>query len=291
MPGGRSKNLRTPDETIRFPGITEDIVDLGDLTVGRAVQQPGWRWSIDIRPTVGGEWCQARHVGVVLSGRAGILMIDGTTIELGPDDVYDIPPGHDGYTIGDEPCVMIEWSGLRAIAGHRVSFKSRALATLLMTDIVESTSTAARLGDAAWRELLSMHYESARAEFDRSGGREVATTGDGLLATFDGPATALRCAAAIRSRANEMGLHIRAGVHVGEVEQVAGNLHGIAVHEAARVMGEAGPDEILVSETTRALALTAGFAFEDRGQRELKGLPEARRLFAYVHEPASEPAP
>src|SRR5687768_7642876 len=114
MAESRSKNLRTPDETIRLPGITEELVDLGDLTVGRTVQEPGWQWSTHVRPVIGGDWCRARHVGVVLSGRWGALLEDGTVLEFGPDDVYDIPPGHDGYTIGDQPCVLIEWSGLRA---------------------------------------------------------------------------------------------------------------------------------------------------------------------------------
>jgi hypothetical protein len=105
MTESHRKNLRTPDERIQLPGITEELVDLGDLTVGRTVQEPGWRWSTHARPIVGGEWCKARHVGVVLSGRFGALLKDGTVLDLGPDDVYDIPPEHDGYTIGDEPCV------------------------------------------------------------------------------------------------------------------------------------------------------------------------------------------
>jgi class 3 adenylate cyclase len=276
-----AKNLRTPDDTIRMPGITEELVDLGDLTVGRTVQEPGWRWSTHIQPLVGGDWCEARHVGIVLSGRFGVTLRDGTTLELGPDDVYDIPPGHDGYTIGDEPCVAVEWSGLRAFAGFR-SGSPRALATLLFTDLVESTSAANRLGDAAWRALLSAHFEAARAALDRFGGREVKTTGDGLLATFSGPAQALRCAAAISKEAQQAGVRIRAGVHVGEVELVGGDVRGVAVHEAARIMACAEADEILVSETTHALALHAGLAFEDRGTHALKGLSGEYRLYAYV---------
>jgi hypothetical protein len=120
-----SKNLRAPDETIRLPGITEELVDLGDLTVGRTVQAPGWRWSTHTRPMVGGQWCTARHVGVVLSGRFGVLLKDGTALEFGPDDVYEIASEHDGYTIGDEPCVVIEWSGLRAFAGFRAGSHGR----------------------------------------------------------------------------------------------------------------------------------------------------------------------
>jgi len=108
-----SKSLRAPEETIRLPRITEELVDLGDLTVGRTVQEPGWRWSTHTRPVVGGEWCRARHVGVVLSGRFGVLLQDGTVLELGPDDVYDIASEHDGYTIGDEPWVVVGTARLR----------------------------------------------------------------------------------------------------------------------------------------------------------------------------------
>ncbi|MDQ4108237.1 MAG: hypothetical protein M3138_05440 [Actinomycetota bacterium] len=275
----RGKNLGNPDETIRLPGIVEELVDLGDLTVGRTVQEPGWRWSTHVRAHVGGDWCEARHVGVVVSGRLGVVLRDGTAREFGPDDVYDIPPGHDGYTVGDEECVLIEWSGLRALAGFR-SGSPRALATLLFTDIVDSTAVAGRLGDTAWRALLSTHFEAARSALDRFGGREVKTTGDGLLATFDGPAQALRCAAAIADAARREGVRIRAGVHIGEVELVGEDVRGVAVHEAARIMAQARANEILVSETTRALALSAGLSFEDRGTHDLKGLPGEWRLYA-----------
>ena len=278
----RSKNLRTPDETIRLPGITEELVDLGDLTVGRSVQEPGWRWSTHTRPIVGGDWCKARHVGVVLSGRFGAQLKDGTVLDLGPDDVYDIPPEHDGYTIGDEPCVLLEWSGLRAFVGFRAGSHGRILATLLFTDLVDSTVIASQLGDVAWRELLSRHYEAVRAQMERFGGREVKTTGDGLLATFAGPAQALHCAAAICRAANREGLHLRAGVHVGEIELVGPDVRGVAVHEAARIMAKAGEDEILVSEITRTLALTSGLVFQDRGRHTLKGFQGQWRLFAYL---------
>ena len=142
-------NLDAPDEVIEFPKITASLVELGDLTVGMIVSEPGWRWSEHNRPKVGGEWCQARHVGVVISGRLGIDFSDGTTAEFGPNDVFDIPPGHDGYTVGDEPCVQIEWSGLRAWAGFPTGIHSRVLRTLLFTDLVDSTQIAGRVGRRA----------------------------------------------------------------------------------------------------------------------------------------------
>jgi class 3 adenylate cyclase len=280
VPEFQSKNLRSPDQTIQLPKFTAQLVELGELTVGLLVTQPGWRWSVDARPEVGGEWCQARHLGVVLSGRVAVQLQDGRMLEFGPDDVFDIPPGHDGWTIGDEPCIQIEWAGLHTFAGPGAGLRGRALVTLLFTDLVDSTATAKRLGDKAWRDLLTAHFEAIRTELDRFGGREVDTTGDGMFATFDGPAQALHCADAIRRSAARQGLSIRAGVHVGEVELVGGRMRGVAVHEAARIMGRAGADEILVSETTRILAATSGLEFDDRGTHNLKGLAGEWRLHA-----------
>ncbi|HEX7256077.1 MAG TPA: adenylate/guanylate cyclase domain-containing protein [Gaiellaceae bacterium] len=274
------KNFAAPDQTLRLPRLTAELVEIGELTVGYLVTQPGWRWSVDVRPTVGGEWCRARHVGVVLSGRVAVQLQDGELREFGPNDVFDIPPGHDGWTLGDEPCVQIEWAGLHTFAGLDSSLQGRALLTLLFTDLVDSTRTAARLGDRAWRELLTSHFQATRAELDRFGGREVVTTGDGMFATFDGPARALHCAEAIRRAARRAGLSVRAGVHVGEVELVGRDVRGVAVHEASRIMGQAAADEILVSDTTRVLALTSGLPFEDRGTHELKGLAGEWRLHA-----------
>jgi class 3 adenylate cyclase len=277
-----SKNLGSPDEVIEFPKLTARLVQIGDVTVGHLISEPGWRWSEHVRPVVGGDWCQARHVGVILSGRLGVRLSDGTELEFGPEEVFDVPPGHDGYTVGDEPCVQIEWAGLRAFSGFPTGIHSRVLATLLFTDLVDSTEVAARLGDGRWRELLSAHFEAARAELDRFGGREVKTTGDGMLATFDGPARALHCAAAIRRAASREGLRLRAGVHVGEVELVGEDVRGKTVHEASRILDAAGQGEILVSDLTRALAAAAGISFEDRGTHELKGLDGEWRLYAFL---------
>ncbi len=269
------KNLDDPDEIVSFPLLRADVVEVGGLTVARTVHQPGWRWSTHVRPEVGGEWCRARHLGIQLSGRMKVVLRSGTEIESGPGDVVEIPPEHDAWVVGDEPVVQLEWAGFRAFAGEG---GRAALVTLLFTDIVESTPTAARLGDVAWREVLANHYQATRAELDRAGGREVKTTGDGVLAVFEAPAAAIRCAARIRDAAIRHDLHIRVGLHVGEVQLVADNVEGIAVHEAARIMAAAEPDEVLVSETTRMFA--PELSFEDRGVRALKGLPGERRLFA-----------
>jgi class 3 adenylate cyclase len=279
----RVKSFAKPDEVLEFPKTRVRVVELGDITVGHFVNEPGWSWRECIQPTVGGEWCQARHLGMMISGRLGVELEDGTTYEIGPDEVFDIPPGHNGWTIGDEPVVQVEWAGIRAFAGFPTGIHSRILVTLLFTDVVGSTAVAAKLGDSRWRELLSRHFESARAELERYRGREVDTTGDGLLATFAAPAPALHCAVAIQSSARAEGLQIRAGVHVGEVETVGQGIRGVAVHEAARIMGEAAGDEILVSETTRLFA-GPDLAFEDRGVHTLKGLDGEWRLSAFRPE-------
>lgn len=275
------KSVDEPDEVIDFPNIRTDVVHLGDLTVGRMVNQPGWRWSKDVRPAVGGEWCEIRHVGFMVSGRLGLDFRDGSSVIFGPGDVFDIPPGHDGYTVGDEPVVQIEWSGLRPWVNLGAA-RNRVLLTLLFADVVGSTEAATRFGDAAWRDLLSRYFEAVRGELERFGGREVNTTGDGMLVTFDGSARAIQCAAAIRRLARAHGLQLRVGVHVGEVEIVGADIRGVSVHEAARIMDKAGPGEIVVSELTRVLAGGAGLTFEDRGAHVLKGLDGEWRLAAYV---------
>lgn len=281
----RRKNFATPDDLLRLPKMSVQLVELGDVTVSKLVSEPGWRWSEHIRPSVGGDWCQVRHMGFVLSGRLGTLFPDGTEIVYGPDDVFEIPPGHDGYVVGDEPCVQIMFAGNRPFFdSFLIGSGSRVLATLLFTDLVGSTAKASELGDARWGALISEYFVGARAELERYRGREVKTTGDGLLATFDSPGQALRCAAAIRARTQREGLSMRAGVHLGEVELVNDDVRGVTVHEASRIMGAAAPDEILVSEITRTIAEASGLRFEDRGVRELKGLEGEWRLAAFAGE-------
>ncbi len=152
----------------------------------------------------------------------------------------------------------------------------RFLTTILFIDLVGSTERAAELGDAAWRSLLDEHYRVAQAELARVGGRLVDTAGDGVLATFDGPARALRCAAAILDADRPLGLRARTGVHTGEVEVADGAVRGLNVHIAARIAGLAAADEILASSTVRDLTAGSGLHFEERGTHELRGVPEPR---------------
>jgi pimeloyl-ACP methyl ester carboxylesterase len=159
----------------------------------------------------------------------------------------------------------------------------RVLATILFTDLVGSTERATSLGDAAWSSLVEAHNDSIRRELERFSGEEIDTAGDSFLATFDGPARAIRCGLAIRDSLHDLGLDVRAGVHTGEVERRRGEKpRGIAVHVGARVMSLAGAGEVLVSSTTRDLVAGSGLDFEDRGEHELKGIEGARRIFAAV---------
>ena len=156
----------------------------------------------------------------------------------------------------------------------------RILATILFTDIVDSTRTAVELGDRRWHEVLDRHAGAARSEIARSGGRAVKSTGDGFLATFDGPARAIRCARAIVASAREHGIPVRAGLHTGECEVMGDDIGGIAVHIAARVSALAGPGEVLASRTVKDLVAGSGIAFAGRGTHELKGVPDTWELFA-----------
>jgi class 3 adenylate cyclase/dienelactone hydrolase len=155
----------------------------------------------------------------------------------------------------------------------------RVLATVMFTDIARSTERAAEMGDARWRELLNNYYAAVRKELSVFRGREVNTAGDGLLATFDGPNRAIRCACSVRERLRPLGLEVRTGLHTGECELIGDDVGGIAVHIAARVAATAEPNEVLVSSTVRDLVAGSGIRFADRGMHGLKGVPGEWRLF------------
>jgi class 3 adenylate cyclase len=274
------KSLETPDEELAEGGVVQRLVEIGDFTVGYVTHPPGWRWSEHMRPLVGTDWCEARHVGVVLSGRLGVTLRDGTRFEAGPYEVYDVPPGHDAWVIGDEELVSIDWAGLESWTGFRSRLHDRVLAGLLMTDLVGSTGEAARMGDARWRRRVADYFEAIRAQLDKFKGREIDTAGDGMFALFDGAGRALSCAVAIQDIAARHEMPTRIGVHVGEVELANRGARGIAVHETARIAAAAGPGEILLSETTKALVSGGLLAFEDRGIHQLKGIAGPRHLYA-----------
>jgi class 3 adenylate cyclase len=188
-------------------------------------------------------------------------------------------PGADyGLAVGDSDAIVDEVEEF--LTGAKTAGDAdRVLATVLFTDIVGSTARLSELGDRQWREVLASHDALARRQVERYGGRLVDTTGDGLLATFDGPLRGIKCAIALRDAVRRIGLTIRAGLHTGEVERRGEDVAGLAVHIAARVQALAQPDEVLVSRTVKDLVTGAGLRFADRGSHELKGVQEPWDLY------------
>lgn len=208
-----------------------------------------------------GDWhVRDGHAAAMAEQIPGARLVEQT----GPDHVW--------FSGADE-----EWLGLveEFLSGHRAAPTSRrVLATVLFTDIVESTEQLAARGDAQWARMLSDHDALARRHVASFNGHVVKTTGDGILATFDGPGRAIACATELSRAVQALGLHIRAGLHTGEIEPSEGDIHGIAVHVAARIMALAGADEVLVSSAIPALLLGSGLTFEERGTHLLKGVPD-----------------
>jgi len=197
-----------------------------------------------------------------------------------PDAKYVELPGRNMYHFV-EPWRASFQEIAEFLTGHQAEVADdRVLATVLFTDIVDSTSLAAKMGDRDWHALLDAHDAVIRSQLSRFRGREVNTSGDGFLAMFDGPQRAIRCAMAIRDAVQALGIEVRAGLHTGECEVLDDDIGGIAVHIGARVSALAGPNEVLVSSTLRDLVIGSGLEFEERGAHELKGVPGEWRLFA-----------
>jgi class 3 adenylate cyclase len=197
-----------------------------------------------------------------------------------PGAKYVEVPGNDHLLyVGDTDRLVDEVEEF--LTGSRRAVEiDRVLATVMFTDIVDSTQRASSMGDRAWRDLLDAQNEVLRHELVRFRGHEVKTLGDGMLATFDGPARAIRCALAITEAVRPLGIEVRVGLHTGEVEIVGDDVAGIAVHTAARVGAKAGASEVLVSGTVKDLVAGSGIGFADRGEHVLKGIPDQWRLFA-----------
>jgi len=196
-------------------------------------------------------------------------------------EFVQLPGGNNLIWSGDQEAVIGEIQ--QFITGVRPAPEpDRVLATIMFTDIVGSTDLAAKTGDARWHDLLAEHNRIVRDQLERFRGREVKTTGDGFLATFDGPARAIRCGQAISAGVHALDISVRAGIHTGEIEVSEKDLGGIAVHIGARVSAKAEADEVLVSSTVKDLVVGSGIAFEDRGSHTLKGVPGQWRLFAVV---------
>jgi class 3 adenylate cyclase len=271
--------MSAPDLVRTFPHGHVDVINLDETSVARFSWDPGWRWSKDVAPVVQTSSCQNRHVGYVISGVLHVQMDDGTELEIRAGDAFEIPPGHDAWVVGDEVWDTVEFTSA-AIFGLTPDENESVLATILFTDIVDSTATLSRIGDAAWRRLLLQHNQIVRALLDRYRGREVGTTGDGFLALFDGAARAAKCASAMIAAIAELDIQIRAGLHTGEVSITGGQARGLAVHAAARVSALASAGEVLVSSTTHDLLDGSGLSFVSRGDHELKGLAGLRTIYA-----------
>jgi len=197
-----------------------------------------------------------------------------------PDaDLVELP-GRDGISFGDGFEAYMEAIERFVTGAIAARGPERALATVMFTDICRSTEMAAELGDRRWRDLLSRHDALSRELVDAYGGVAVKSTGDGFLATFDGPARAVRSAASLAERVGELGLELRAGLHTGEIELIEGDIGGMAVHIGARIGDLGGPGEVLASSTVRDLVVGSGIEFEDRGSHSLRGIPGEWRLFA-----------
>ena len=233
---------------------------------------------VDIRPvlpTIGVPTLVVHRVGdrmvPIAAARALAAGIPGAKlVEL---------PGNDHVVVVDPDQVIDEVEEF--LTGHRaVHEPDRMLATVMFTDIVDSTKRAAEMGDRDWRSLIERHDELMRREIERHRGRAVKTMGDGFLATFDGPARGIRCAMSAREAVRKLGIEIRAGLHTGEVEVIGDDIGGIAVNIGARVGAAAGPGEVLVSRTVTDLVAGSGIAFSDRGAHALKGVPGEWQLYA-----------
>jgi class 3 adenylate cyclase len=236
---------------------------------------------IDVRPIL-----PAVHVPTLVLHREGDMVVpvgQGRRLaELIPDADYVELPGNDHLvTVGDQDGLVDEVEEF-LVGSRRAHEPERALATVLFTDIVGSTEKAGELGDRRWRNLIERHNTVVRRLLAVHRGGEVKTLGDGFLAMFDGPARAIRCAAAIRDELHRIGIDMRAGIHTGEVELIDDDVSGMAVNIGARIGDLANPGEVCVSSTVRELVVGSGMEFAERGVHDLKGAPGEWRLYA-VH--------
>jgi class 3 adenylate cyclase len=274
------RDLGEPEAVVTYPLGASSQVRLGGTVVTRHVLQPGWSWVEHAQAEVGTTSCELYHRGVVLRGRMGVRTDDGDQLIIEPNHVFDLPPGHVTWVEGDEELVMVDWAG-GAGFDTRPGEERRAMATILFTDIVDSTVAARDAGDVAWKRTLAMHDDVVRNVLAGFGGREIETGGDSFLVVFDGAERAIRCGLALVEALAAIRIPIRVGIHSGEVVSSGDHVRGVAVHTAARVLAEAEAGEVLLSGITRELAEGAGgLTFDSRGRYALKGLEREHELFA-----------
>jgi class 3 adenylate cyclase len=285
------RDLGEPEAVVTGPLGESFQVRLAGTVVTRHVLQPGWSWEEHAQPMVGTATCELFHRGVVLKGQMGIRTDDGEEMVVGPNQVFDLHPGHVTWVEGGEELVMVDWAG-GAGFDPQPGDRARVMATILFTDIVDSTVQAQTEGDAAWKRTAAMHEDVVRTVLVRFGGREIETAGDSFLIVFDGAERAIRSGLELVEALAAIRISVRVGIHSGEVALSDERVHGLAVHAAARIMAEAGSGEVLVSGTTRDLAEgAAGLAFASRGRHRLKGLEREHELFAASSSAESRPQP
>jgi class 3 adenylate cyclase len=276
------RDLDEPEAVVSYELGATNQVRLAQTVVSRHALQPGWSWEEHARQSAGTPSCELHHRGVVLQGRMGIRTDEGEELVVGPNQVFDLPPGHVTWVDGEEELVMVDWAG-GAGFDPQSGGEARAMATILFTDIVDSTARASAAGDASWKRTVAMHDDVVRNVLPEFGGREIETAGDSFLVAFDNVERAIRCGLSLGPALAAIQLPIRVGIHSGEVVMSGDNVRGLAVHAAARIVDQAQAGEVLVSSTTRDLAEGAtGLSFESRGQFRLKGLDREYELFSVV---------
>ncbi|MCA1840943.1 MAG: alpha/beta fold hydrolase [Actinomycetota bacterium] len=279
---GTGKQLQVTGPTVADDAAWQEWVGVMERAVSVRMRRPLFEMlqSVDVRAVL-----PAVRVPTLVIHRQGDRYIRASLGRFLADNIegakYVELPGDDHYWfMGDSGRIVDEIRNFVIGAREDPQETDRVLATLMFTDIVDSTGYAARLGDRRWRELLDRHDEVVRESLRHFRGQEVKATGDGFLATFDGPARAIRCALSLNQQMSSLGIELRTGLHTGEVEQRGEDLGGIAVHIGARVMAEAEPSEILVTGSVPPLVTGSGITFEDQGIRDLRGIPGEWRLFA-----------
>jgi pimeloyl-ACP methyl ester carboxylesterase len=249
---------------------------------GAAIALERMNRGIDIRPAL-----PAIHVPTLVLARDGDLLFTAEESKWMADQIHGARfvsfPGVDHFFwAGDQDELLVEIERFVAEVGDEETDLDRVLATVLFTDIVDSTAQGAALGDRAWAEVRTQHDQIVRSNLVRFRGREIKTMGDGFLATFDGPARGVRCAEAIAAQVQPLGVEIRAGLHTGEVTFEGDDVAGLGVAIGARVGANAAASEVLVSQTVKDLVAGSGLTFEDAGEHELKGVPDRWRLYRVV---------
>jgi class 3 adenylate cyclase len=274
------RDLGEPEAVVTYPLGATYQVRLAGTVISRHILQPGWSWEEHAKPLVGTDSCELYHRGVVVRGRMGVRTAEGEVVVIQPNQVFDLMPRHLTWVEGDEELEMVDWAG-GAGFDARPGEGRRAMVTILFTDIVDSTGLARQTGDVAWERTLAMHDDVIRGVLAGFGGREVNTIGDSFLITFDSAESAIRCGLALVEALAAIRIPIRVGIHSGEVVSSGGDIRGVAVHTAARILAIAGEGEVLVSGTVRDLSEGAsGLTFDSRGHQRLKGLEREHELFA-----------